>query len=800
MKNFPALFFFFLLAATSFAQNTQTIRGQIVDKETHSPLPGVVLTLYQDSTLVTGAAADADGNFKLQNIAVGRYTLNAKVTGYLPFSMPNIIVISGKENIINIEMDQSVNVTKEVVITGTNKQGTVNDFGTGSGRQFSVEEANRYAGSRGDPARMASNFAGVQGADDSRNDIVVRGNSPSGVLWRLEGVDIPNPNHFAIEGTTGGPASILNGKVLANSDFFTGAFPAEYGNSIAAAFDLRMRNGNNEKYEFTGQFGFLGTEIAGEGPLNKARGSSFLFTYRYSTLKMFDALNIPIGTGAVPNYQDAAFRFNFPMKKGGNISVFGIGGISNIDIVVSKYTEYSDELYGVDNRDQYFKTGMGVAGIVYMKPINDKTFFRAVVAVSGRYSSAHHELVWRDTTFKLDSITPKMGYRNTEDQYSANFYFTHKFNAKSVIKFGMINEFFINDLLDSIHDETTNRFYNRQDCYSTSFLIQPYAQLKYKPNDNVTFNIGVHGQYFTLNGSTAVEPRAGFTWNFKEKQSINAGVGMHSQMLPAYVYYTHLYGTSSGNRPPYALINKNVDFIKNAHAILGYDLFVGKNMHIKIETYYQYLYNVPVEKNPSSFSVLNQGSGFSRFFPDTLVNKGTGENVGAEITVEKFFSRKFFFMATASVFDAKYKGSDGITRNSDFNTHYAANVLGAYEFKINARQTLETGLKLTMAGKRYYTPIDTAASRLANDAIYSDSLRNTKQFSTPYFRLDARIVWKLNAKSVTHEIGIDLVNITGQKNVLGLTYSPNPIHPSEDPQVVQYQLGFLPLFYYKIDF
>lgn len=796
MKNIPAIFFLLLLSNFSFAQNTQTIRGQIVDEETKSPLPGVVVTLYQDSSVVTGGQADLDGNFKLQNIAVGRYTLNAQFLGYLPFSLPNIIVISGKENIINIELEQSVNETKEVVITGTNKEGTVNDFGTGSGRQFSVEEANRYAGSRGDPARMASNFAGVQGADDSRNDIVVRGNSPSGVLWRLEGVDIPNPNHFAIEGTTGGPVSILNGKVLANSDFFTGAFPAEYGNSIAAAFDLRMRNGNNEKYEFTGQFGLLGAEIAGEGPLNKARGSSFLFTYRYSTLKMLDALNIPIGTDAIPNYQDASFRLNFPMKKGGNISMFGIGGMSNINIVVSKYTEYSDELYGVDNRDQFFKTGMGVAGIVYMKPINDQTFFRAVIAGSGRYSSAHHELVWRDTTFKLDSITPKMGYRNTEDQFSGNFYFTHKFSAKSVLKFGMINEYFINDLLDSIHDETTNRFYNRQDYHGTSLLIQPYAQLKYKPNDDLTFNIGVHGQYFSLNGSKAVEPRAGVKWNFKPKQSVDLGVGMHSQLLPAYVYYTHLEATN----PPYVLHNKNVDFIKSAHVVAGYDVLVGKNMHIKVESYYQYLYNVPVEKKSSSFSVLNQGSGFSRFFPDTLVNTGTGTNVGAELTVEKFFSKKFFFMATASVFDAKYKGSDGITRNSDFNTHYAANLLGAYEFKINDKQTLETGLKLTMAGKRYYTPIDTAASRLANDAVYSDSLRNTKQFSTPYFRLDARIVWKLNTKSVTHEIGIDLVNITGQKNVLGLTYSPNPIHPEEDPQVTQYQLGFLPLFYYKIDF
>lgn len=796
MKKIAALFFLLFATTCSFAQNTQTVRGKIVDKDTKSELPAVV-TLYKDSSLVTGASADLDGNYKMENVAVGRYTLRVQYLGYNPTSIPNLIVNSGKECIVNIELEQSVVTTEEVVITGTHKEETVNDFGTGSGRQFSVEETNRYAGSRGDPARMASNFAGVQGADDSRNDIVVRGNSPSGVLWRLEGVDIPNPNHFAIEGTTGGPVSILNNKVLSNSDFFTGAFPAEYGNGIAAAFDLRMRNGNNEKFEFTGQFGFLGTEISAEGPISKTKGSSFLLCYRYSTLKLFDAMKIPIGTGAVPNYQDGAFKLNFPMKKGGTISMFGVGGMSKIDIVVSDYKVYSDELYGVDNRDQYFRSGMGVGGITYMKSLNEKNYFRAVVAGSSRYSSAHHNLVWRDTTFALDSITPKMGYRNTESKISANFFITHKFNAKSTLKAGMINDYFMNDLMDSIHNESTFIFENRQNYQGTSLLIQPYVQWKYKPSESLTFNLGVHAQYFSLNGSTAVEPRAGVKYNLNEKQTVNLGIGLHSQMLPAYIYYTHLPDSTNG---PYVLHNKNVDFMKSAHGILGYDILLGKNMHIKIETYYQYLYNVPVEKKSSSFSVLNQGSGFSRFFPDTLVNTGTGYNRGAEITIEKFFSKQFFFMATASVFDAKYKGSDGVLRNSDYNTHYSVNMLGAREFKIGAKQTLETGLKLTMAGKRYYTPIDTAASRYENDMVVIDSLRNTKTFSTSYMRLDARIVWKLNTKGLTHEIGLDLVNVLNRKNILGLTYSPNPTKPNADPVVEQYQLGFLPLFYYKLDF
>ncbi len=790
------IFLFLLFGQLLYAQGNQTVRGTVVDKETRMPFIGAVIQLYNDSAMQGGAATDFDGHFRIDNVPVGRYTMKVQYTGYLQALMPNIIVNSGKETILNLELETSAVEVAEVVIKGDRKDGTVNEMASGSGRMFSVEETNRYGGSRGDPARMASNFAGVQGANDARNDIVVRGNSPMGVLWRVEGVDIPNPNHFAIEGTTGGPVSMLNNKVLANSDFYTGAFSAEFGNSIAAAFDLRMRNGNNEKFEFNGQFGFLGTELSAEGPINKKTGSSFLVNYRYSTLKMFEALSFPIGTGAVPNYMDGAFKFNFPLKKGGNLSWFGIGGNSKIDIVVSKYTEPNDELYGIDNRDQYFRTGMGFSGVVYAKPINGKTFFRMVVAGSHRYSASHHDLVWRDTSFAIDSITKKMGYKNKEDRISFNFYVLRRINQKNTLKVGMFNDVYMNDLVDSIHSEVTYRFYNRQDYTGKSLLIQPYAQWKFRPNDQVTLNMGLHGQFFTLNGSKAIEPRVGMRYSIGEKQSIQVAAGMHSQMLPAYVYYTHLPADSA----PYVLHNKDVGFIRSVHTVIGYDIAVAENMRIKVEGYYQYLYDIPIEQKSSSFSVVNQGSGFARFFPDSLVNEGTGRNFGFELTIEKFFSNNYFYMFTASVFDAKYTGSDGIERNTDFNTRYAVNLLGGREFQLGTKQSLSLGTKVTLAGKRWYTPIDEAASRVENDEVLVDSLRNTLQFSSAYFRLDLKVVWKYNAKRVTHEIGLDLVNLTNQKNILGLTYSPDSLNPTASPVAEQYQLGFLPLFYYQIDF
>ena len=332
-----------LVHISLWAQHTQRVKGVVTDKESKTPLIGVAVSVT-DVQPTIGAITNENGEFAIENVPVGKHTLTVNYVSYNPITVSNVLVTSGKEVILNLEMEELARKMDEVVVTG--KKDHINEMAIISAKTFDVQETERYAGSRADPARMASNFAGVLGADDSRNDIIIRGNSPQGVLWRLEEVDIPNPNHFAIPGTTGGPVTMLNNKTLSNSDFFTGAFPAEYGNSTAGVFDLKMRNGNKDRHEFTGQFGFLGTELAAEGPISKTSGSSYLLTYRYSTLKLFEGLNIKIGTNSVPNYQDAALKLNFPVGKKANISLFGIGGLSKIDLIVIMLTDPSEEFYG----------------------------------------------------------------------------------------------------------------------------------------------------------------------------------------------------------------------------------------------------------------------------------------------------------------------------------------------------------------------------------------------------------------------------------------------------------------------
>lgn len=809
MKKLMLLFIGLIFITNLQAQLTQTVRGSIVDKESKFPIFGANAIIKLADGQFFGAVTDVDGNFRLENVPVGRRSLSLTFIGYKDILMDNVIISSGKEVILNVEMEESSTVLEEVIVYAQRNGEVRNEMATVSARQFSVSETDRYAGSRGDPGRMASNFAGVQGADDSRNDIIIRGNSPLGVLWRLEGVNIPNPNHFAIPGTGGGPVTVLNNKFLANSDFFTGAFPAEFGNSIAGAFDLKMRNGNNQTREMSAQLGFLGTELMAEGPISKDKKSSYLAMYRYSTLKLFSFLGIKIGTDAVPQYQDAAFRINFPGKNSSNLAFWGIGGLSNVDILISdqKVPDTETDLFSDNDRDQYFGSKIGVLGITYTRPVDKNTFIKATVSASGQQVLADHNFIFRRVeanVFVYDSIPHHMSYDFTESKFSLNAFVNRKIGQRSTLKFGInadMNKYLYIDsirnvifLPDGSKDLDPNWTY-RWNAKGTALLLQPFLHWKHSLGENLTLTAGLTSLIYTFNKNSIspIEPRLGLSYDLPRGQRLSFGYGFHSQTQSGYIY--HYSSQAIGNDPQE--YNLDLGLTRSHHLVLSYNLPLAENTRLKAETYYQYLYDIPVEIQKSSFSLVNSGSGFSRFFPNPLENGGTGRNIGIELTLERFFSGSYYFLITGSLFDSKYKGSDGVLRNTSFNGHYGLNALVAKEFSFNKQSTLNIGGKVTYAGGRWYGPVDEAASAQQLDVVYLSEGMNTIQFD-PYFRVDAKINYLWNRQKVTHEFAIDFVNIFNIKNILTLSYAPD--HPSGNPIREEYQLGFLPLFYYKLDF
>ncbi|MBK8492618.1 MAG: TonB-dependent receptor [Saprospirales bacterium] len=821
-----------LLSVSLLAQTaTQTVRGTVVDKETKAPLLGANVVLVTEDEELKGTTTDFDGIYVLEKVPVGRRAFVFSYTGYEPIHLDNIVITSGKEVILNIEMTESSETLDSIVVYSKKLGEASNVMAAGSSvREFNKDETELYAGSRGDPPRMASNFAGVQGADDTRNDIVIRGNTPQGLLWRLEGVNIPNPNHFAISGTAGGPITILNNKYLADSDFFTGAFPAEFGNGIAGVFDLRMRNGNDQHHEFSAQLGFLGTELSAEGPISKEKRSSYLLSYRYSTLRLFDFMGIPTGTGAVPKYQDGAFRVNFRTKQGGNVALWGIGGYSRIDIKNSELKSPKDledpDKYAESDRDQVFNSRMGVVGLTYTQPLGKgkDAFLKATFAASSQVIDSEHWKIFRhveeeggDSVFVLDSLPPFMGFYMGENKYSAYFSFNKKLSrlTRTIMKVGLNTDYYSFTYVDSFRtvlytpDTTISDWRLRWNTHGKgALLVQPYVQFKRDFGEGLSAMAGLTSMYFSLNNNSfsPLEPRLGLAYEFRNKkkddkkenkfvrnnQRLSFGYGLHSQIVPPYIYF---FGYETKGREPQKH-NYDLSLFKSHHLVLGYDWSIAKAMRLKLETYYQYLFNIPVEKKSSAFSLINTGSGFDRLFPDTLVNEGTARNYGFEATLERFFSGGYYFLITGSVFDSKYRGSDDTLRNTTFNGRLALNGVIAKEFTFKG-SALNIGAKLTYVGGRWRGLIDREASDQIQDIVFLNSNMNTIQLK-PYFRADLKASLRWNRPKVLHEFSIDLVNVTNYENLLLLTYVPG--HPSGEPIQETYQLGFLPIFYYKLDF
>ncbi len=787
----------FALVAT--AQNiTQNITGTIRDNVTGEPIIGANIVLVGSSP-ITGTVSNIAGQFLLEDISVGQVSLKISFVGYRTVEILNRELRPGKTLDLNIFMEEMVVTGKEVVISGTiDKKGSLNTMTSVSSRTFTVDETRRYAGSRGDVARMASNYAGVQVATDSRNDIVIRGNSPSGLQWRLDGMEIPNPNHYGAFGTTGGPVSILNNNQLDNSDFLTGAFPAEYGNSLSGVFDLRLKNGNSTEYEFMGMVGFNGFELGAEGPFSKKSDASFIANYRYSTMEIFELIGMTFGTGtAIPKYQDFSFKVNLPTKKLGNFSLYGMGGKSKIQFLDSERDTSEVEFYGGEGWDLKNGSDLIVVGLNHVMHINKTAFVK-----TGLSYSYHHFYVNQDSIVpESKEIVPYYYSNFKENRVLFSTFLKKRVNQKNNFQAGIAINYYVSDMYDSIFQEKQNMFNSITSYKGSSNLFRPYITWQLKLNHRLVFNAGVDYMFYTYNSTSNIEPRFGVLYNTSQNSKISMAYGLHSQILPTTAYNRETY-LGPGH---YIQMNKDLALQKSHHIVLGYDYNITKFIRLKAETYYQHLYDVAVNANRNDeYSLLNQGADFYVWSPDTLKSTGTGTNYGLEITVEHFLNKGYYFLATGSLFESKYKGSDNFERNTAFNSNYVLNLLAGKEFVLHKnsanpklltkKRTLGADIKLNWAGGRRYTPIDKDKSKIEHRPVYITDKTFDYQFPD-YFRTDIKVYFKHGGKKSNYEMGIDVQNIFNNQNI----YSQN-FNTSTGEIYNTYQLGIMVIPYFRIEF
>ncbi len=721
----------------------QTLRGTVLEKSTQEPLPGATVIVYIGEKQFF-STTNSQGEFSIKNVPVGRCSLSISMIGFAPYMANGIVVSSGKESVLEVLLEETISELSEAVISSkSDKTQPLNKLAVVSARMLSSEEANRYAGSWGDPARMVSNFAGVTATQDSRNDIIVRGNSPIGVQWRLDGFEIPNPNHFGMLGGTGGPVGMLNNNQLANSDFYTGAFPAEFGNVTAGLYDLRLRNGNNQKHEFITAIGFNGFELGAEGPISKQRGSSYMINARYSFLKIMEEVGINFGTGGTPEYRDMTSKINIPLRKG-NLSWITMLGGSKVHYF-SEIEKESDYILNtqVNNYDMQIRNNQVFTGINYTHRFTTSTRLENRVSYQRFYRSLDNKRIG----YPIPKITIIFTGEEIEEQYDISSSLYTKINSRNSIKSGITLTFY-HTYLENISRITRII----QGCDDHSSLLKAHTQWQHLFSDAWSITTGVYAQRYSLNGDYSVEPRLGIKWRASNTTSFSLGGGMYSQLQPREVYFY---------RKKNVEMNKKLEMSRNWQCVIGYDQKIGRDLHFKTELYYQHLYDIPVLPDKPAESILNMGDDYYNDWDAVFVNKGKGRNYGVEVTLEKYFSKNYYFLLTGALYDSYYTGYDNIERRSRFAGNYAVNALIGYEWKLGKRTLLSVNTRTSLLGGKRVVPL----KQQPNGNFTPDYTHAYEERLPDYFRIDLNIAMKQNFRLWSMEWFFELSNLTNHKNV-----------------------------------
>ena len=774
------VFSFFIMIRTYSQQEqiTQTIRGNVLAASSSAPAAFSsikVLGLYPEKTVV----ADSGGNFKILKVPVGRYDLEVSQVGYQPQIIKELIVQSGKETFVTVYLLESEAVLNAVVIKPrVVKSRPINTMAVTSARMFSVEETKRYAGGFDDYARLASSFAGVA-SNIGNNGVIIRGNAPRLVQWKMEGVEIPNPNHFADLATFGGGGLTgLSSQLLANSDFFSGAFPAEYTNALSGVFDMNMRKGNNEKRETTLQVGLLGIDAAMEGPFTKERSSSYLVNYRYSTLGLLQPI-LPDDAGGT-HYQDLSFKLHFPAKKAGTLSFWGIGLKDKSG--TEPETDKDKWEYLQDKEKQHVNQYMGAAGLSHRLFLNKHSSIKTTLA----YTLNGVNLVTdrMNNNMNLQAFN-RIRYRTGNLILSSQA--ATRINNRHTNKTGITATILYYNLLLKEARQEGMPLQMIVDEEGSSALLNAYSSSSYTLSPKVLLNAGISSQWFTLNQRKSIEPRIGIKYQFQPNHSVAFAYGLHSRLERMNYYFTKPFPGST------VLHNKDLDFTKAHHLVLGYDWNISPDLHLKIEPYYQQLFNVPVIED-SSYSFINMENDW--FLDKRLLNIGKGRNVGVDITLEKYMSKGIYYLFTTSLSDSRYKGGDGIWRNTRFNRNYLINVLGGKEWEvgIHKKNMLGINVRISYQGGNHYIPVNEMASILRQDIVY-DGKRAFEKSIDPLLLTHFTITYKKNKKRSTHEWALKVINATNQKEFYGFRY--NLIRQRVD---INRESLIVPNLSYKIDF
>lgn len=796
MKNFIRLNLliavFIQLAFIVSAQDlTQTLSGQVVDAVTSQPIIGANIIVL-DSEPLLGGTTDLDGRFRIENIPVGRQDVEVSYIGYETVLKSGLLLTSAKVYELEINMQESMNELGTVTVSAGSDKRALNEMAKVSARSFSIEESGRFAGGLSDPARVAYHFPGVTFSAPQDNGVVVRGNTPTNVLWKIEGVEVPGAAHFGGGNLAGaGLISIYSAQVLGTSDFFASAFPAEYGNATAGIFDINFRRGTIEKNKFTAQIGVLGADVAAEGPLKKGGQSSYLINYRHGFIGYYGKW----AGGAEPYFQDLSYKLYLPTEKAGTFSIWGIGGLSSIFTPYRKYEVEGDEIKRRETDGDFEQDDidfdMAATGINHKINLTEKTFLNSSLAVSTNgYFSKTDWFTPDADTLNTGSLTPYTDAKNREIRYTATTNLTHKFNRRWSNTSGIVADYLTFNTIARQADRPLDPLTEHLNTTGNTYFVQAYTQSAFQASEKISIQAGVNVSHFGVNDETTFEPRAGLKWQATNQLSLGFGYGRHSRREELKNYF---YEYNIDDR---IVNNENIKRTKADHYVASFNWDINKYFRFNVEAYYQRLFDVPVIEN-SSFSFINYTQIWQLDAP--LNNSGTGINKGIDFSLEHSFHNNFYFLLTSSIFDSKYTGADGVERNTLFDRGWQNTLAAGKEFTIHRKKKNRVNLlgfnvSMTYMGGLRVTPFLEEESVAAQRAILDETQMFSEQ-NDPELWVNAGITYKINKEKNTTTWGLDFQNATLAEQVQGYEYN------YFTREVQQERVLFLiPNFYYKIEF
>ena len=758
MRRFLAILV--IMTASPFVY-AQTVRGTVKDVITGEPLPGAVVVVAGMEN--RGAVTDADGEFVIADIPIGRYSFTASCLGYESQQIVEILVSGTKEAVLSFHLRELAEELQAAHVRPVlNKARPINPTALAGASMISVEEATRFAGAFDDISRVVRRYVGTTGSTDN-NGISTHGNPASATQYRLEGVEIPSPIHF--DGTGGhgtGMISALHTECLANSDYYTSAPPAEMGNTLGGVMDLQLRAGNPATWEHSAKISTLGLDLTSEGPLSKNQGSSYLATYRYGLSKLANDLGIGILDGDQGDYHDLAFKLSFSLNNASSLHVWGLGTWDKVYMVWDGYDEPWQTLY--DQNDFQCDIHTLTGGLTYDALLRRGWRLRADLAAAHRQFGGGDCFAIYATDGSLLSeenrktavfapATPFVRLDYTTLWLTGSVSASKRFSPHYLLKLG-----------SSIRHIDYEQTLSRAASVYTGVLSpltcadESMQQVDAYVTNNLrfgawTFNAGLHLSGWTLSEDWSLQPRLSAQWVPSSGHTLSLGYGMTTRMESYDTYFA-------------SAENRTLRPMRSQQAVLGYGWQPDLSFKLDAEAWTELQSDVPVSPH-STYTALNRRLYYTT---EPLVNAGKGRSYGLSLGVEHYMTQGVYWLVNGTVFKVEYQAEDQIWRPTLFDRGWAVNAVGGKEWTLGARHVLSVNIATTAMGGIRQSPFDEDASAALYKAgipyVAYDENRAMERHSDPVVDLSLNISYRIHAGRLDHIIGFDYLNMLGMEEPL----------------------------------